>query len=218
MMLKLKIAVFCFLPLFANAITPVTPTCDYKLYIKTENGLLIPKKLGSPDYRNKPNKAPLFGIAIGTHIIKDLTMELALHHHAHSIKESIKDTHYSQKIASTSVFINANYDLANTENLVPYITLGIGMNHSNAGTYKAVGRINGIRPSHAKVYHAYNIGMGIKKRFNNNCELSLAYKYFNLGKATTSTIGIAGAAGTISTPVVAKLNNHAILIGATYHF
>lgn len=190
---------------------------DCSFYVKGEVGGQIAQRLGAPDYNKTPKKSPIFGIGVGKHLTKDLILELSIYRNSYRMSEYIKHTHYSQKLITTSGFLNLSYNITDFYGFVPYITAGVGASHNNAGTYKASGKINGIRPSHSKTYPAFNIGFGVKKRFQ-NCEISTSYKYVNLDRAKTSTIGVSGAVGTISTPVVAKLSNHVILTGITYHF
>jgi hypothetical protein len=190
---------------------------DCSFYVKSEIGAQIPQRLGATDYNNTPRKSPLFGVAVGKHLTKDLTIGLSVYRNSYRVSEYVKQTQYSQKLITTSAFLDLSYNIADFKGFVPYITAGVGASHNNAGTYKASGRITGIRPGHSKTYPAFNVGFGIKKRFK-NCEISTSYKYFDLDRAKTSTIGVSGGYGVISTPVVAKLNNHAILTGITYHF
>jgi opacity protein-like surface antigen len=215
--MKTKVTAFLFslLPLFANA-TDSKSYCDF--YFKAENGIMMPKKLGSGDYKEKPKKNLLLGMGIGKRINPYINMELLGYYNDYNIIEAANNTVYTQKINIKTLFLNTELNLIEHHDITPYVILGVGFSHNNAGTYRATGKINGIRPGSIKIQPAFNVGIGVRKKFTHKWEGSISYKYLDLGRAITSNVGISGAVGAISNPVVAKLNNHAILLTTTYHF
>ena len=96
---------------------------------------------------------------------------------------------YSQKISSTSAFINGYYDIKEMNGFMPYITAGVGFSKNKAGDFSTnvKNKAPVIDPKgKAQTEFGWNAGVGIAYNLNERITLDLLnYKYYDLGKVST---------------------------------
>ncbi len=131
------------------------------------------------------------------------------------------------KVNSWVMMFNAYYDIKNTSNFTPYVTLGAGVARNEAkSTYNSLFGASGNLENnpvnlakYTKDNFAYKIGVGAKYAINKSFDFDLRYQFVDMGKFTTASgsYTLDGATYTLSEQTV-KLKAQEILIGIAYKF
>ena len=160
-----------------------------------------------------------FGVALGYKITDHVRAELAINRFQNFKYQAADklntDTTYSQKISSTSAFINGYYDIKEMNGFMPYITAGVGFSKNKAGDFST--NVKNVTPEidpkgKTQTEFGWNAGVGIAYNLNERITLDLLnYKYYDLGKVSTEN-DVAGEAS------VGKLKVHSINTGIRIKF
>ena len=150
-----------------------------------------------PNHRHadatKLKNSNIFGVALGYKVADHVRAELAINRFQNfkyqATDKQDTDMTYSQKISSTSAFINGYYDIKEMNGFMPYITAGVGFSKNNANSIlvKIVDEDPVIHAkAKAQTEFGWNAGVGIAYNLNERITLDLLnYKYYDLGKVST---------------------------------
>jgi opacity protein-like surface antigen len=150
----------------------------------TDHELADPTKL-----KNSMN----FGVALGYKVADHVRAELAINRFQNfkyqAANKRNTDMSYSQKMSSTSAFINGYYDIKEMNGFMPYITAGVGFSKNKSSDF-LIKIVNEDPVIHAKAKtqteFGWNAGVGIAYNLNERITLDLLnYKYYDLGKVST---------------------------------
>jgi opacity protein-like surface antigen len=133
-----------------------------------------------------------FGVALGYKVADHVRAELAINRFQNfkyqATDKQDTDMTYSQKISSTSAFINGYYDIKEMNGFMPYITAGVGFSKNKAGDFSVNSPSNEptVFNGKAQTEFGWNAGVGIAYNLNERITLDLLnYKYYDLGKVST---------------------------------
>ena len=209
------------------AFSPVTFSHaeEGKAYVAGNFGVGISAKKFDydPDHQHadatKLKNSMNFGVALGYKVADHVRAELAINRFQ-NFKYQVTDklnaeSTFSQKISSTSAFINGYYDIKEMNGFMPYITAGVGFSKNNASSF-LVKIVNEDPVIHAKektqTEFGWNAGVGIAYNLNERITLDLLnYKYYDLGKVSTDTDDVGDA-------YEGKLKVHSINTGIRIKF
>ncbi|WP_158499271.1 outer membrane protein [endosymbiont of Acanthamoeba sp. UWC8] len=209
-----------FLPLLASA--------EANPYVRLDLGGALPTKLKGDDYGSKkPSNSLAFGLGAGYKFDENFRLDLNYlrannFKFSHDLTIDNVTSAVSQKFHSNIAMLNAYFDVGNYSGFTPYLTAGIGIAHNVAKDYEvAIKNTNSksLQKGHKKNNFAWNIGAGASFQLVENTYIDLGYKFYHLGKATTSsTYSANGGASTESTPISTSLRAHAVTVGLRYTF
>lgn len=214
MNIKNRIGIFIIL-----SITPIWVAAqDYSSYIKAETGMTIHRNLRSPDYNKAPESGTHFGVGFGKKLNDNFKMEFSTYHNLARYEAIHKDSLHHQDFSTHAGFINLILGAENNAKLNPFFLFGLGMSYNKASSLKILGKNPAVVPSDSNFSAAYQIGAGTKYKLSYNMDLVFTYKYINLGAAKTDARAVTDNKSFAYPPLKAKLNHHAITIGAHYNF
>lgn len=226
-----KIGLFCALmsglawPALASPPPPV-PLGQIGFYIKAEGGGAIPLKLKDPEYykNKKPGNSGIYGAGAGFQLNKYIRVEASYNkidqfRFHQTFSEGVNASRVKQKITSDLAMINAYIDIAEFNGFIPNVTAGVGTSHNKAGKYMYLD-LDAFLESKAKNSFAWNIGAGVSKRICELMSVDVGYKYFDLGKLTsTKDLYISDQfIDSDQERIKAKLKAHAVMLGFRIHF
>jgi opacity protein-like surface antigen len=128
--------------------------------------------------KKTPKSTPVYKIGIGYKFNNSIRADVDLRYSALTYKAD----DCTQKMHTTSLFVNGYYDANWHENITPYLTAGLGIGTNKAGDAKAADGFVWSKGKNSKQRFIWNVGAGMKFNFNKNYALDLGYKYVDLGK------------------------------------
>jgi opacity protein-like surface antigen len=138
--------------------------------------------------KNSMNFGVALGYKVADHVRAELTINRFQNFKYQAASKVNTDTTYSQKISSTSAFINGYYDIKEINGFMPYITAGVGFSKNKAGDFAINSPSNKPTVVNGKTQteFGWNAGVGIAYNLNERITLDLLnYKYYDLGKIST---------------------------------
>jgi opacity protein-like surface antigen len=115
-----------------------------------------------------------------------------------------------QTIKTKAAFVNGYYDINSNKNIVPYLTLSIGIGNNCAGSLKR--RDDAVGDGKERTNFIWNIGAGAMFKPNKNLALDIGYKYMNLGHTKTSDRAATEKGGR------QRISGHQIMGSLIYNF
>jgi opacity protein-like surface antigen len=200
---------------------------DKGLYFKADLGAALPTKFGSVDYGSKKaDNSVVFGVGLGKELGHGFSADLSFYRFdkfkfSHTLA-SAGNGKVTQDISSNLLTLNANYALPKYKVLIPFVTAGFGVVSNESGDRKTTMPNGNIRTVFSKTQYdyAWNIGVGTQIETGTPVDLTLSYKYFDLGEAKTqglvSTTSPAGVSGVPASKT--NLKAHSIMAGMKYKF
>lgn len=181
------------------------------IYIKLGAGAMYYHKFKYRKWgyaEKRPKIAPIYIIGIGRKINDsvrtDLNFQFANLHY--------KANYLSQIIKTRSAFVNGYYDINHHNNIIPYITAGIGIGSNKGGYLKRYGEPT--NKGKDVTNFIWNVGVGAVLKSDKNFGLDLGYRYMHLGhtKTNDSRDDIFDKGGK------QVMRGHQVLGSLTYHF
>ncbi|WP_039458894.1 outer membrane protein [Candidatus Jidaibacter acanthamoebae] len=208
-----------FLPLLASA--------EAYPYVRLDLGGALPTKLKGDAYQSKkPNNSLAFGVGAGYKFDENFRVDLNYlrannFKFSHDITDDNGTSSINQKMHSNIAMLNAYFDIGNYSGFTPYLTAGIGMAHNVAKDYIDVEKDTGfkiVQKGHKKNNFVWNIGAGASFQIVENTHIDIGYKFYHLGKFTTSSTASAASINSEVTPISTRLRAHAVTVGLRYTF
>ena len=143
------------------------------------------------EYKRKSLKeGALYNVGIGYKFTKILRTDLNFQYNKAKYKHTEVTDEIGvvkQTITTGSIFVNGYYDCNFYNNIIPYVSAGIGVSINNAGrlTETISGEPDQYLNSKKTTNFIWNIGIGIQYYFKQNIVLDLEYRYINLGTLKT---------------------------------
>ncbi len=197
---------------------------NHSPYLRADLGYAIPGKLKNYEFYNnkKPNEAWVYGVGAGYIINNNFRGDLTLTRmQDFKFSKNINDAEgdvYSiqQKFSNTLLMLNGYFDIKKYNNFVPYVTIGLGTSYNEVGDYRET-KSGYYTKSGTRASFAWDIGAGVSYHLSRNVVLDLNYKYYDLGKIQTSSIG--SADHLCFTPAIkAHFSTQVINFGVRYNF
>ena len=214
------VVIASFLPLLASA--------EANPYVRLDLGGGFPTKLKGDDYANKkPNNSLAFGVGAGYKFDENFRVDLNYlrannFKFSHDITVNNVPSAISQKFHSNVAILNAYFDVGDYNGFTPYLTAGIGMAHNVAKDYEVVNKNTNVKETlkgDKKNNLAWNIGAGASFQVVDNTHIDISYKYYYLGKVTTSTNAIDNYGNNFDNLAAStSLRAHAVTVGLRYTF
>ena len=208
------------------------------MYVRGDAGISIPTDLGgtykSGGLKSLDNSA-YFGLGAGYRLNENFRTDLNIGYmNEFKLSKSFKGSNggdtFKQKINSMSVILNAYYDICDYNNFIPYVTAGIGgaRNKTKKAT-EVFTNADGsavtqtlTQAGKSKTNFAWNVGLGVMYKFQDNFYVDLGYKYNDLGDLETKKMAVsqtaAGVQGNTTSAFKSKLKVHNITLGVIYAF
>jgi opacity protein-like surface antigen len=207
-------------------------------YIRLDAGLSQPNgKLNEDDYSSQRLlRGEFYGVGAGyifnSNIRTDLTLT-ARSNYKFSYSGTEKDedsidttTVSNQNFSSTTLMLNAYYNIPVNNVFSPYINVGIGGSRISTGRYYSTQSQPGesdiiSSSSSSKNYNlAYTIGLGAQVKLNNNFSLDTFFRYIDLGKTKRQNISQSSNNNTIGSSNIAPflLQSYELGISLIYRF
>ena len=198
---------------------------NYDHYVSGDLGIALPQKLSNVDYDNyKPKNSFFYGLAIGTDYNKHFSYDLSFYRmnkfkfsKITSDGPSSGSSLATQNIVSTVGMVNGYGKYQNDTKFVPYFTLGFGGAYNQASNYN--------KPDHgiyykgaSKLNFGYNVGAGVEYQVLPRVTLAVSYRFFDLGKISTSSVVSTQFGEDVQEPIKSNLKAHTISLGIKYGF
>jgi len=194
-------------------------------YVKGELGTGIVSKYSLKEYDGKkPDNAGILGIYAGKNLKNNFSIDLSLHRFhdiefAKTLTSQSESDRVTQSISSNLVGVNLNYTLPVHSVIKPFVSGGLGIAQVNAGEYKSKSVSSNI-VVRSKTSHnvAWSAGLGADIKTKSPFDITLSYKFYNLGKATTAQEGVENGKIEFGESIRTRLKVHAITAGIKYNF
>jgi opacity protein-like surface antigen len=194
-------------------------------YVKGELGAGMVGKFSNEDYLGKkPGKATVLGVYVGKKLKNNFSADLSLHrfHDIEFNKNLAFDSgaaKVKQSISSNLVGVNVNYTLPVHDIVKPFVSAGLGIAQIKTGDYNYTSNTGKALYLEKENYNvAWSMGLGADVKTNTPFDISLGYKFYDLGKAKTSGKYIDGGKMYFDDPIKTRLKVHAVTVGVKYKF
>jgi opacity protein-like surface antigen len=189
-------------------------------YASVEAGMGFASKFDKLNYdKKRPDDSVVYGAGLGKMLDNTFSVDASLYRfHEFSYATNLasaNNARTTQDISSTLLTLNVNADLGKFSAFTPYVTAGVGAARNEADDY-----VQGNTRAFGKTRtdFAWNVGAGVEVETGTPVNLSLSYRYFDLGQAKTSGRAFNGTSNVSATPVKTDLTSHTILAGLVFKF
>lgn len=121
------------------------------------------------------------------------------------------------QIKLNTLMVNGYYDIKNSSDFTPYISVGLGYAAVDFKTTRADAYTPGLSlhdtHTHTANNFAWSVGAGVNYAINDDWDMGLSYRYLDAGKADITT---AVGDGENTSKIKVKAND--IMLGLTYRF
>ncbi len=197
------------------------------LYVKVDAGAAFPLKYTTANYgKKKADTSAMFGIGLGKEFGYGMSADLSFYRFDQfkfsKTITSLSNSKVDQDISSNLLTLNANYNLPKYSVISPFVTAGFGIASNETSDYVQITPGSGTSTRFGKTTYnyAWNVGLGTEIDTGTPVDLTLGYKYFDLGQAKTHSVAFTSA-GTITTNrsvIKTDLKAHAVMAGIKYKF
>lgn len=197
-----------------------------KNYVRLEGGYAFPTAL-SGSYNNfnrmTPESSFIAGLSAGRDANEYVALELSYNYFNRfdfdkQVKSAVGVFEKTRtSFSANTIMSNIKLTPCHKYKVRPFITAGVGISFNEMDDYVRAGSVN---PGKTVTSAAYNAGTGLDFELGDSLNVSLAYKYFHLGKFNsnpllydlgTNQVNGYGAAET-------KLKVHSVILGLSYKF
>jgi opacity protein-like surface antigen len=200
---------------------------DKGLYFKADVGAAFPTKFDSVDYgKKKADTSAMFGVGLGKELGHGFSADLSFYRFdkfkfSHTLADA-GNGKVTQDISSNLLTLNANYALPKYKVLIPFVTAGFGIVSNEAGDYKNTFTNGNIQTLFGKTQYdyAWNLGFGAQIETGLPIDLTVSYRYFDLGEAKTQGLRSSSSPASVlaATPVKTDVKAHSAMVGIKYKF
>jgi|GEM_PF-3392478 opacity protein-like surface antigen len=202
---------------------------EKKLYLNAYTGGYIANKFNQLDYAGKrPKNQFLFGFGMGAYLNSNLSAGIDFYHFpSGKVKSLVDDEQISQRFKASATFMQLTYAIpVQKQTLIPFVSLGIGNSINDSSNYRRINANKEILEiiGRTKNQMAFNFGLGLQAKLDDNLMFSLGYRHYNLGKIQTSSVEVTNTNNLLLPSAAnqsikkAKLAFNSIVIGLSYIF
>jgi opacity protein-like surface antigen len=205
-------------------VAPLAANAEHNPYMRLDLGGAFPEKLKNEGYYNnkRPKDSMLYSVGAGFTIRNNVKADLTLSRvHNFKFSEDVYDAvadataPVKQDILSTMMMVNGHYDLGHYNRFIPYLSASVGIAVNKGKDYVDKSSTDTYIKGAEKANFAWGIGAGVSVPMN-KFDIDLGYKFYNLGKVTTSETMVSGAAKDAYPAADSWLKAHTLTVGVRF--
>lgn len=167
-----------------------------------------PKFEAMPTNKKDYNDSASFGLGLGMIIDDNIRADIMLSHVLEADYNLTTNPYkYKSQVSSTKLMLNGTYDFDTGTPFSPYVSAGVGASYNKIKAQAYAYDIKTNSGSDYKIDFAYQAGLGVAYKMDNQMRLNLGYRFADNGKTKKAT-GVSND----------RLQSHAVTLGLQVAF